>query len=190
MATTTERYGRIKAKRLAILNLGEHSATVVGVTAKNRPGAIDLLAQNDAGEPMRQGHVAEGKDPIGLKQGREPEAVRASNEEGKTLGPAVAKLCQHLRKILASEVVAAPIEANQLMRGGKLGEKAFGFGFHACLRGGSFGFRNLYGTERRETDLPADRLGTVEILRKQLAFRPLPELANGDDQEPHGSPLP
>jgi hypothetical protein len=76
---------------------------MIGVTAKNRPGAIDLLGQNDAGEPMRQDHVAEGKDPIGFEQGREPEAVRASNEEGKTPGPAVAKLCQHLRKILASD---------------------------------------------------------------------------------------
>src|SRR5262249_40951337 len=171
------------------LTLGR-SAAMVGMTGKNRPGAIDLLGENDSGEPMRQGHRAKGHDPVGLEQGCEPEAVRASNEEGNALGPAVAKLCQHLGEILASKLVLAPIEANQLMRGGKLGEKAFGFGFHACLRGGSFGFRNLYGTERSETDLPADRFGTVEILRKQLAFRPLPELANVDDQEPHGSPLP
>jgi len=59
MATTTERYGRIKAKRLAMLNLGEHSATVIRVTAKNRRSAIDLLGQDYAGESMRQGHVTE-----------------------------------------------------------------------------------------------------------------------------------
>src|SRR5215831_15133529 len=113
---------------------------------------------------MRQDHVAEGKNPIGLEQGREPEAVRAANKEGKPLSAAIPELREELRELFAPELLAAPIEANQLMRGGKLGEKALGFGFHARLRGGRFGFRNLDGTERRKTDLPADRLGAVEIM--------------------------
>ena len=59
MATTTERYGRIKAIGLPILNLGRPSGTMIGVARQDGRRAIDLLGENDAGEPVRQGHLAE-----------------------------------------------------------------------------------------------------------------------------------
>ena len=39
--------------------------------------------------------------------------------------------------------------------------------------------------ERRQMELPAGGFGAAEIMREEFTLRPLLELANGSDQEPH-----
>jgi hypothetical protein len=40
---------------------------MIGVAGQDGRRAIDLLGENDAGEPMRQGHLAERKREVGLE---------------------------------------------------------------------------------------------------------------------------
>ena len=85
------------------------------MAGENGDRAIDLLGENDAGKPMRQGHGTEREHEIGLEHCPEPKTVGAADKEGETLGAAVAKLGEALREGFASELSAAPIETDQFV---------------------------------------------------------------------------
>jgi len=70
MATTTECTAESRQNAYESLTFGT-SGAVVGVAGKDRLRAIDLLGQNDAGEPMGQGHGPRTR-PVGLDRAARP----------------------------------------------------------------------------------------------------------------------
>ena len=74
---------------------------------------------------------------------------------------------------------------------GILASSASRFGIFARLRRlRPLDFRDFDAVERRQVELAAGRFGAAEIMREQIALRPLFQLADGSDQEPHAcSPL-
>src|SRR6185437_10214304 len=163
------------------------SGAVIGVTGEDGDGAVDLLGENDARQAVRQGHGRQRQHEIGLGRSRKPKTVGAADKEGETLRTAVAKLGEALREAFASELSAAPVETDQFVRGWSLGEKQLCFGLHTRLRCGTPRFRDLDHVERRQSELSSRRGGAADIMREQLALRPLLQSAHGSDQEPHGS---
>ena len=161
MATTTERYGRIKAIGLPILNLGRPSGTMIGVAGQDGRRAIDLLGENDAGEPMRQGHRTERKrvrPPSPAHPLPRPSAPPIMNVMPSR--PIVAKLRQQCGEGFARQRLAAGIETRS-------GDAATGSWRASASRFGIFagggGVRpwtsaTSIAVERRQMELSAEQL--------------------------------
>ena len=122
---------------------------MIRMAGEDGRGAVDLLGEDAAGEPMRQGHGTERQDEISLEQRREAETVGAADQEGKPLCAAVAKSRQGLREGLTSQLRAASIESDHFVRGRPLDEKGLSFGLHARLRSCPLGFGNFNHIEGR-----------------------------------------
>jgi hypothetical protein len=82
-----------------------------------------------------------------------------------------------------------PIEGKHAIQGWDFGAKRFAFGPDAGRRGCGFGLRHFDHVDGRQAERPAGSLGAAAVMRKQLAFRPPFQLADGSDQEPHACSL-
>ena len=117
IATTAERYGRIKAKRLQILNLAvrrARSGAMIGVAGQDGDRAIDLLGENDAGEAVRQGHTAEATARLSaLDEAVGPRPSAPPIRKARPCAPPSRNLARTLAKAFAVERIAAQVETDR-----------------------------------------------------------------------------
>ena len=74
---------------------------MVGMPGQDCCSAVELLGQNDAGEPVRQGHWSKRQPQLAGRERLICVPIRAANEEGHRAGPAVALLGDQVSKRLA-----------------------------------------------------------------------------------------
>ncbi len=88
-------YAFLKPKPIGGLSLP--SRAVIGVTREDRRGAVELLGQDDAGEPMRQSHRPE-RELEAARQRRSPWPSGPPISIASALDAAVAFLGEELRR--------------------------------------------------------------------------------------------
>ena len=128
---------------------------------------------------------AERDGPRRLRLGLRRQAIGAANQKRDSLLSPIAQLRQQAGKGLAGD--ASPVRSRQIRRWEE-GILASSASASALLRRSAvaaFGFRYLDHAERRQMELSAGGFGAAEIMREQIALRPLLQLADGSDQEPH-----
>jgi hypothetical protein len=83
---------------------------VVGMPGQDGQGAVDLFGQYNAGELVRQGHAAEGKEKVGaLACGRGP-SVGGTDGKYEALGALIANPPDVCGELLGGVLLAAAIQ--------------------------------------------------------------------------------
>ena len=163
---------------------------VIRMPSKDCKCTVDLFAEDDAGELVRQDHGAEGKKQTGLRALLVRPAVGGADGEDDPLAAFIALAAEPSRKLLGRELTAAGIEENQCCRRSrtlpaKRIEEGFG-GFEDCgldWRVGS-GTAYVFGNQgievlaaratgnRREGDFHISQPKRSEgVLRRELVIR-------------------
>ena len=185
VATTAERYGRIKAKRLRILNLGLFTRGDRGVPPISwRRGRAARQERCGRGHAARSSGRARRSWPLAPWLA----AVGHRHRRSKTrLPPVPHRAALPAEPAKASLVSASPIRSRQIRRWeeGILASSASASALMRRSAVAAFDSAYLDHAERRQMELSAGSFGATEIMREQIALWPLLELADGSDQEPH-----
>jgi hypothetical protein len=86
---------------------------MVGVPREDRRGAIELLGEHHADQPMRPGGPAEGEAQLGAGEKLVRQTIRAADQEGGAAPPPVAPDAQPLGQLGAAQVAPGRVEGDE-----------------------------------------------------------------------------
>ncbi len=91
------------------VDLGSMSA-MVGVTGENRKAAIQLLGEDHAGKFVRQGHLSQRQQDVGLLTSFITPAVCGTNHKNQFLGAAVTVRADEASEFFGTELFTTGVE--------------------------------------------------------------------------------
>ena len=182
-----QRSGTAESWQLAYqsLTLGA-SGPMIGVACENRRRAVDLLGKNDTGETVRQGYRAERerlRPTWPDTSGARPSAPPITNATPSW--PPSRNFANSPANASLDERHAGAVEADQAWEGGTLASSISASASCGPCAVAALDSATSIRLERRQMEFPAGDFGAAEIMREEVTLRPLLELANGSDQEPH-----